>query len=83
MGLAGKTNRFLQLLNEQREQLPAEVVWVGLDLAASLNAWALELYHESTSHVHRQKAELRRETESNEGEKLPFQEDASEKAQIR
>ncbi len=70
-GLAGKTNRLLQLLSEQREQLPAEVVWAGLDLAASVNAWALELHHESTSHVHRQKAKLRRETEPLPAERAP------------
>lgn len=70
-GLTKKRNRLLQLLSEQRAQLPPKVVWAGLDLAASVNAWALELHHESMSHVHRHKDELRRETEPLPTESAP------------
>lgn len=58
--LAGKTNHFLQLLGQERQQLPAPFVWAGLEFAASINAWVLERHHEATSHLQRQKAELRR-----------------------
>lgn len=61
--LTQKTNRLLQVLNEQRAQVPAPVVWAGLELAAGINAWALELRHESMSHLHRQLIEIRRPTE--------------------
>lgn len=62
-GLTKKTNRLLQVLSEEREQLPPQVVWAGLEFAANINAWALELHHESTSHLHRQKAEFCRSIE--------------------
>lgn len=61
--LTKKANRLLQVLNEQREHLPASVVWAGLELAAEINAWILELHHESTSHLHRQLVDIRRPAE--------------------
>lgn len=62
-GLTDRANRFLALLSEQPQQLPAPVIWAGLELVASVNALMLELHHESTSHLHKQKAELQRRAE--------------------
>lgn len=58
--LTERLNHLLVVLRGNRDRLPKSVLWEGMELAASINAWLLESHHEATGHLHRHRCGISR-----------------------